>query len=428
MKDLNKFQFVVMGIFIFAALAAVVIFATTKARPSGQVTLGPVSVWGELNERTFSDFINRVNDQIQDKTQFVNIRYFQKDPATIHDELLEAVADGSAPDIIILPHDYIGKYSRRIFLIPYETISERAFSDLFTEGSEIFKLQGGIAGVPFAVDPLVMYWNRDIFTNANISQPPATWDDLSDLVKVLTIKDRDFRIEQSLIGLGEYRNIDHAKAILSVLALQRGSLITQLQAGNAIVASFGSGLEDALSFYTAYADPSSNYYSWNRSLQSSKEQFLLGKSALYIGFGSEALELRQKNPNLNFDVAALPQVKNAPRRLTYGTIYGFSVLRTSPHIADALGTIWKLASSNAAQAWTQISNLPPVQRSLLGQQLPDRFGTLLNQSALIAKAWLDPDPVETDGVFNNLIESVTSGKLSVDQALMTATNEINAIR
>lgn len=40
-----------------------------------------------------------------------------------------------------------------------------------------------IIAFPLTIDPLVMYWNRDILSNAGIVKPPAYWDEIYSIVK-----------------------------------------------------------------------------------------------------------------------------------------------------------------------------------------------------------------------------------------------------
>jgi ABC-type glycerol-3-phosphate transport system substrate-binding protein len=65
----------------------------------------------------------------------------------------------------------------------------------------------------------------------------------------------------------------------------------------------------------------------------SKSLFLSGSLATYFGFASEYYDLKNKNPNLDFDVAPLPQAKGERRAATYGKMYGFSIVHTTPNPA-----------------------------------------------------------------------------------------------
>ena len=56
-------------------------------------------------------------------------------------------------------------------------ISERDFKNTYIEEGELYLAANGILGLPITVDPMVMYWNRDIFSSAAIAAPPSYWDE-----------------------------------------------------------------------------------------------------------------------------------------------------------------------------------------------------------------------------------------------------------
>lgn len=79
-----------------------------------------------------------------------------------------------------------------------------------------------IFGFPFAVDPLVFYYNKDILKNEEVVNPPKTWDELFELNKILTKRDNSGILSQNMIALGQYGNIKNAKEIISNLLIQNG--------------------------------------------------------------------------------------------------------------------------------------------------------------------------------------------------------------
>ena len=102
----------------------------------------------------------------------------QEIPAASFDQtLIEALANGNGPDAIIIPQDSIVHYLDKIEPIPYQSFSQSAFKSAYITKAELFLGGNGVLAVPFSVDPLVMYWNRDLFANAGIAEPPQYWDE-----------------------------------------------------------------------------------------------------------------------------------------------------------------------------------------------------------------------------------------------------------
>jgi ABC-type glycerol-3-phosphate transport system substrate-binding protein len=323
------------------------------------------------------------------------------------------------------------KQANKITVIPYESYAEGTFKTTFLQEGELFLTPNGLLAIPFSVDPLVMYWNRDMFTNANLSLPPKYWDEFRLLAPLITKKDAAFNITQSAVALGEYQNITNAKSILSALILQAGNPIvvkSELGLDSTLGASLGYSIAPtnaALTFYTQFADPQKEVYSWNRALPDSKTLFLSGKLGMYFGFASEYRELRQKNPNLNFDVTYLPQTRPQQNSqlisTTFGKLYGLAVLRASgANSANAYGAISYLTSKDGMTLWSQYSGLPSVRRDALSAKPNDASTAVFANSALWSRGWLDPDSVRTDNVFKTMIESVTSGRAFYSDAVSSA--------
>ena len=105
----------------------------------------------------------------------------------------------------------------------------------FIQQAELYLKTDGSLAVPFIVDPLVMYWNRDSFTNAGIATPPKFWDEFTGLNTKLTQKDVNSNIRKSAIAMGEFTNISHAREILGTLFLQSGNPVTYRDTTGAIV-------------------------------------------------------------------------------------------------------------------------------------------------------------------------------------------------
>src|SRR5690606_11854218 len=88
-------------------------------------------------------------------------------------------------------------------------------------------LSDGLYAVPFAVDPMIMYWNRDILAAGGFAQPPATWESLTATVEQITLRDATRNILQGTVAFGEYSNVINAKSMLLTLLLQSGSRMVE---------------------------------------------------------------------------------------------------------------------------------------------------------------------------------------------------------
>ena len=426
---MSIFKMVVIGIFSVSIVAALILFALSKTTSQGQSY--NLAIWGTVSSDAFNAAYK--NSSLK-ANKLVTITYFQKDPATFDSQFVEALAEGRGPDMVVLRDDYIYKQQKKLFVIPYKNYTERLFRDTFIEEGELFLSKDGVVAAPFVVDPLVMYWNRDIFSANQISTPPRYWDEIYPLVEKITKKDTAGNILQSTVAFGESRNVTNSKEIISMLLLQAGTPITERRTtppGLASVLNFQFNYpvtpsESAISFYTQFSNPTSPSYSWNRSLPSSLNMFLSGKLAMYIGFASEIFSIQQKNSNLNFDVTSVPQVRNSPKQIVFGHMYALSIVKQSKQIAGAFIALSALTEATSLREMETVTNLPPVRRDMLVNKPTDAFRSVFYNAALISHTWIDPDGPASANTFRDMIESITSGRLRQSEALRRANDELTA--
>ncbi|MBI3020366.1 MAG: extracellular solute-binding protein [Parcubacteria group bacterium] len=421
---MNLFQTGLLIVFSFFIVFAVLVFSGIlpffNATPDG--VGGEVVLWGTLPAAGIAaplEELNRANEDV------FSVRYVEKKAATFDTELVEALASGTGPDMILLPHELIVRHENKVFPIPYASFSARAFRDSFVEEGELYLRDDGIVALPFSVDPLVMYWNRDIFSDAGRTAPPAEWSEFLTLAPSITKKDAVLNIRQSVIAFGDFLNVRNAKDILSMLILQAGNPIVEKEgSARRVTLRENRGFatppsESALRFYTEFANPSKPIYSWNRSLPDSRDMFAAGDLAVYFGYAGERGALAIQSPRLNFDVAMAPQTKDAARKATFGKMLGVAVLKNSRNAQTAFYAAFALTGKPFLDSFGKTSGLPPVRRDLLAQKPrnADAFTSVFYDSALISRAWLDPQPAETSRIFDAAVRNVLSGRSTVGSAV-----------
>jgi ABC-type glycerol-3-phosphate transport system substrate-binding protein len=428
----SNFQIIILLVFGFFIILSVILFATSKVKQSTDVTVTPVVMWGTVSGSTVDAFLRALLEKEKDS---LKITYIEKDPRNFQQNLIEAIADGAGPDIVILPQDMVLKNINKFTVLPYESYPLRNFKDQFVDAGSVYLNTEGVMALPFIIDPMVMYWNKTQFVNAGIINPPVDWTEFSKVVSKLTNKDSNFNVLHSGTALGEYQNIDHAKDILSMLFMQAGVPIVAKNNKGGYESALLNNTENkqsladfALTFYTDFANPSKDNYSWNKSLNSSLTSFIAGDTSTYFGFASELPSISLKNPNLNFDVAKVPQVAvGDSKKSVFAKIYGLAVLKSSKNQTSAFTQIFKLVSKDSIVELSTLTNLPPVRKDALVGSATDLYMKTFYDSALIADTWMDPDSSATEFVFKNMIESVIIGKNNSDIAISKADGEIENI-
>src|SRR3989338_3268956 len=428
MSNMSAFKIVLISVFAVSAVVAVAMFALSKGGVGGGQSAN-LLVWGTVSPESFD--VAYKNSSIKSDKQ-IQITYVKKDPATFDADFVEALATGTGPDIVVLRDDYLYKNSNKLFIIPFANYSGRSFKDTFIEGGEIFLTPSGVAALPFIVDPMVMYWNRDMFSNVTVSQPPKYWDEIYSLIPKMTVKDGSGSILKSTIALGEWGNVSGAKEIVSMLLLQAGTPITSRTANglqsvlNSLFDYSIAPSQSAVNFYTQFSNPTSPNYTWNRSLPLSLNMFLSGNLGLYLGFSSEIFAIQQKNSNLNFDVALVPQIRDTNKKEVFGHMYALAIVKQSRQVGGAYLAINALTEATSIKAMRATTNLPPVRRDLLSSTPPDTFLSVFYNSALLSHSWIDPDSVASSKTFRDMIEGITSGRYRLSDALNNADDELTS--
>lgn len=436
MFDENPKVFRVAILIIFGALIVAGTAAIALFRGSATESVGTITIWGTLPESDFNDFLG---DLKKDKEYLEGVVYKEIPTDNYYTYVINALAAGSGPDLFLVDQGALLGQVDKIRLISYETFPERTFRTEYIEGAEVFLRPEGVLAVPFSVDPLVMYWNRDLFFANGIANPPQYWDEFATLVGRLTIVDNNKNILQATAALGGYSNVTNAKALISTLLLQLripivawkpdGSLAVNLTRPTSSVGDVSlTGGAAAMRFYTEFSDPVRSVYTWNRSLPESRQAFLAGDVAVYFGFASEYRVLKEANPNLNFDLVAVPRIRGALRHMNYGTITGFAIPKSSANATRAFAAARGLSDATALKYWSESTKLPPIHRLLLANPPTDIFGAVVYNAALNTFTWLDPDPTQSDILLETMIEDIASGRKDINSAVGIAESAIGKLR
>lgn len=429
---MNNFQTIFVAIFIAFFVFGVMIFSgLIKIGKTNTGTIsGKVVVWGTFPTAYIKDTI----DLIVSNNKNVSVKYEKKEQSTYQQDLIEAFAEGKGPDLYIITPDMIVRNKNFIYKIPYTSYPQKVFTDSFIDGASIYLDNEGIIGMPLFVDPIVLYYNKDILSNEGIVNPPTTWDELFNLNSVLTKKENDGTINRSMIALGQYDNITNAKDILATLLIQNDNPLAKKDSLGYVSTLNDNSLnyavspiEAVLKFFIEFSNPSNNAYSWNRSFSSSSEMFTGGKLAFYIGRSSELFNIQTVNPNLSFDVTRIPQIKDAPNKKTFGEIYAVVISKKSSNLTSAFQIANELSNVENAKNLSIQASLPPVSRTLLAQKPENPYLYSFFDSAIVSRSWVDPDKIKSDLIFKELIDNILSNKLSMSQAVSKAQGQIDIL-
>src|SRR3989344_6975855 len=157
---MSKFQIILLVFFGVARVGGALVFSLYRGSSEGSVTL---TVWGDISSQDFNLWLNSPSFG-KDKTFILN--YMEKSAETIDAEFTEALARDAGPDLVILTQDKLWKNRPKLAVIPFSSVNERDFKETFVEESELLINENGIYALPLSIDPMVLYYNRDLLSAA----------------------------------------------------------------------------------------------------------------------------------------------------------------------------------------------------------------------------------------------------------------------
>jgi ABC-type glycerol-3-phosphate transport system substrate-binding protein len=426
----SPFQVILMGVFAFLALAGILAFATVSSS-GGASKIGTVTIWGTLPEAAVTKELNAISST---NKAYGKVTYVEQPAATFDSDLANAIASGNGPDLIIISQEQLITEEGRLNVIPFSAIPQRTFVQTYLPEDQLYLTSTGTYGIPYVLDPLVLYYNQTLLSQAGVAVAPSSWEAVTGLAPTLTHLSNHVPV-QSAVALGTYANIQNARAILSTLFFQAGSTITStsetgvgstLARAQAAATTGVSPIAAALNFYTQFADPSRTVYSWNANFSSDYQQFLAGDLALYLGLASEQPLISAANPNLSYQMAPLPQLQTAAVKSDYGLAYAFAIPKASQNPSGALSAAEILASPTYLPIAAQGLSMAPANRTLLTPSATDLYAPVYYPAALIASGWLSPAPATTDQIFSAMITSVSSGASTASAAVNAVDQALDA--
>jgi multiple sugar transport system substrate-binding protein len=97
----------------------------------------------------------------------------------LHQRLTTMIGAGQTPDLINVATAWLPEYVEAGVVAPVDDIIEKEFKGQFIDALLNYaKIDGKTYGVPIAVSARALYYNKDIFANAGVTNPPKTWAEL----------------------------------------------------------------------------------------------------------------------------------------------------------------------------------------------------------------------------------------------------------
>jgi len=383
-----------------------------------------IKFWGVEDEQ----LIRPILDSYSQVNKAAIIAYTQFSESDYEKRLVDAMASGQAPDILMLHNTWLTKHASRLLPLPAVSgFSITQLRQLFPQVVEAdFSGSNGIYALPIYIDTLAFLYNKDFFDAKGVAVVPKNWNEFQYVIPRLRELDFGNKVVKAAAAIGgSEKSISKATDLLSLIMLQSGMNMID-QAGDVDFARNGG--DKALNFYLQFSNPNNSAYTWNDNFRNSLDSFSQGTVAAIFNYQSSISVIKAKNPFLNLAVAPMIQSAGTSQPINYADYWGLAVSAQSGNQVVAWDFImYFTADPTVAEKYIQESKRPPALRSLIQKYLNDLDLGVFSQQALTARSWSQPDSGAVRRIFSNMIESILSGRLSVDRALEQAESEINSL-
>lgn len=383
-------------------------------------------------------------------------------PDEYESELWRAFAMGEGPDLFAIHNTWVGEYKDLIsplpsvLSIPYtevkkslglkeekitvlreeKTMTEQELKNNYIDVvyNDVLRdyqpepnkeSKKTIFGLPLSVDTLVLFSNTDLLDAASIAEPPETWQQFQDQVKLLTKVDSNGKVTQSAAAFGTGKNIERASDILSVLMLQDG---TTMERGEKAVFSEGtkesSPGADALRFYTDFANPLKDVYTWTPEMSNSLEAFINGETAFFFGYSYHPPTIKAESPKINLRLSKLPQIEGG-RVVNFANYWLWTASKASANTKWAWDFILFASKKENVKTYLESTNRPTALRGLINEQSENEDVSVFVSQLLTAESWYHgKDAGVMEAAFNSMIEEALAGA-ELPVVIKEAQNKVN---
>ena len=383
--------------------------------------------------------------------------------------LLNAFAEDKGPDIFLIHNDWTGEYMSKITPMPRQTstayrvttggVRPQLTWELRTEPTvSLIEIKNQFAdtvardlvrtvnvgtadkpvneeramGVPVGIDTLAMYYNKDLLNAANIPTPPEDWGQFTEQAKKLTQIDGEGKLVRTAASIGTASNVERSVDLIAALMMQNGTIMMDENGypsfdripGGVTEASFPPAYR-ALEFYTDFANPNKDTYTWDSTQPNSYDAFIQGKTAFFFGYAYHGDLIRARAPRLNLGIAKLPQIGGRPP-INIANYWYFTVARKSVSQDLSWSLLTHLSKAEQQKAILDIAKRPASRKALLTEQLNDERVGIFASQVLTATNWYRGNNITaTEDALRTMVDDIVAGRAQVNEAVKRAVDAVS---
>ncbi|MCB0192521.1 MAG: sugar ABC transporter substrate-binding protein [Anaerolineae bacterium] len=351
------------------------------AEPSGEtVTLEFAQWWEpELPEGEFRALM----DEFESQNPGIEVELLSGPYSATREQIVAGAATGTMADVVGLDGAWVSDFVKQGALASLSDLMGDAGYDDSELAAQI-RLSDATYMIPVVNFVYPVFVNLDLMEQSGVSDIPSTRSEFATAAEMMTDPDNNVYGWVLPLSLEQPNGIQND--VMAWVWASGGSMLDGGQpslVGNEDVSSameFIKGLYDA-----GLIAPGT----FNMREQDKVEEFTNGRVGMMVDSLAHINLIRERNPDLNFAITALPAVEgyDGPRGLPYAS-WGIGVAENSEHQAEA----WRLVEF------------------LMSQEMNSQLSSIAN--AFPGNVNATPDFVESDELFADAFEVFQTGTLA----------------
>ena len=333
-------------LFLFSIIGSIFIFSSITANAV------EIEYW-QYTYKARVEAIDKLIANFEKANPDITVKHTSFPYADYRKKVSIAISSGDGPDLVQLYYGWLNDYrdGGLIQPLPKDTFPHDEIESNFFKMVSSMKVDGDYWGLPTAVRSLALFYNNDLFSEAGLSGPPETLDQMVEYAKKLTKTDSAGNYIQ--VGFAvDTDGQDHH--------FWREVLIRHSNDGQKVTYNTDAGAE-ALKYLTDFEK--THKTGSNGFMNRGQDAFAAGKAGMVLD-GSFRISKFNKTDGLNFSISELPGHN--------GTRYNFSSFWANALSTKAKGEkkeaaakfLKYLTSEEAMQVWLDTVGELPAKPSV----------------------------------------------------------------
>jgi multiple sugar transport system substrate-binding protein len=403
-----------MKVFLALVMLAMAIGIQTSAQD--EVTLEFTQWWEpELPEGSFRALM----DEFEAANPGIKVELISGPYASTKEQVIAGAVAGTMSDVVGLDGAWVSDFVKQGSLANLTELMDQAGFDDSELASQI-QLNGATYMIPVVNFVYPVFVNLDLMEAAGIASPPTTRSEFADAAAKLTNPDNNVYGWVLPLSMEQPNGIQND--VMSWLWASGGSMMKDglpdlTNDGVRATMEYIKGLWDA-----GVIAPGS----FSMKEQDKVEEFVNGRVGMMISSLAHINLIRERNPDLNFAITALPAEDGytGKRGLPYAS-WGIGISATSEHQAEAWKLVQFLMSSETNSKLSSIANAFPgnVNSTPDFVQADELFGAAFKvfQDGYLANEFTGlPVAEELMRLFDEQFQLYLDGGQSLDDTLNNA--------